>query len=159
MTIIKTSCKVVLLSATLLFLSTWVTTLYQPTYVVKDRYDALIQEYQSVSTLLGYDASFFDDVVSEDDFAKKKDALEIQELFKQTLTEQATSSQYVLTEEQLQQIAIELQGIYEQQVKELDISESLYQIRWVCIIAMLLAELGILIASKKGRKSTSSPTF
>ena len=140
---------IALCTSLLIFISSWIPSLYQPKRQVEQQYTEIMSIYQQAAEMLGLPASTFQGLLSIEAVEQKQDSLQLQEAAKQLLQEVALEGSYDLHEQQIQQIANELQGVYDREIKTFDISEGLKQLRMMSLGAILLSELVILYTTRK----------
>lgn len=140
--------KSLIIGCILLLATTFLPVLYTSSHDAKQEYVQIQESYQQIATQLGLSETLFDELLKEEDI-NQLDSLELQAQAKEIMQGMAQQGTYALSEEQIQQIAIELQGIYDRTTAKVDISNALKQMRTYSLVGILGCETLYLILTRK----------
>lgn len=152
--ILKSILYVCLFSCLLIFVTTFMPALYEPAAVSSNEVTEEIQaHYRAIAKELNIKEETLTGIVTSEDISNHTSSIDIQKRASEALTSVVDESVYRLKNETIEQLAIQMQEIYENVTKTVDISDTIHQMKIVSLVGVITSEVLLIIVEQiKKRK-------
>lgn len=152
--IMKAMLYVCLLSCLLIFATSFLPALYEPAMKsTSDIVEEIHHHYQTIAKELSIKEEILTDIIGKEDISNHTSSIEIQKRAIEALSSVTEESVYRLKEETIEQLAVQMQDIYDNVTKTVDTSETLQKIKQYSLIGVIISEMLLIIVEQiKKRK-------
>lgn len=153
--IIKSVLYVCLFSCILIFVTSFIPALYEPAAVSSNEVTEEIQTYyKAIAKELNIKEETLTGIISAQDISNHISSIDIQKRASEALTSVIDESVYRLKDDTIEQLAVQMQEIYENVTKTVDITATMHQMKIVSLIGVITSEVLLIIVEQiKKRKS------
>lgn len=152
--IMKAMLYVCLLSCLLIFATSFLPSLYEPVATSSSEIVEDIQRhYQTIAEELNIKEEILTGIITKEDIRNHTSSIEIQKRAIEALSSVTEESVYRLKDETIEQLAVQMQDIYDNVTRTVDTSEALQKIKQYSLIGVIASEvLLIIVEQMKKRK-------
>lgn len=152
--IIKAMLYVCLLSLLLIFATSFLPSLYEPAATpASDITEDIQRHYQTIAEELNIKEDILTGIITEEDIRNHTSSIEIQKRAIEALSSVTEESVYRLKDETIEQLAVQMQDIYDNVTRTVDTSETLQKIKQYSLIGVIVSEVLLIIVEQiKKRK-------